>query len=127
MDLASPMDMYSDLQARLSTIKAAGITNTTAAAGRAPVVGAHRSSAPATPLSVEGISNYEASEDPDVPAIQQQQQLLLPWVQKYQPTKAADVCGNGDAVGKLKEWLSSWQDRADGGGECCGCSIQALF
>lgn len=118
MDLASPSDMYSQLQAQLVTIKAAAAANTATVgkAGGQP----HRASVPTTPASFQGIISQGSSEErilPLPPSTQPwQPQLHLPWVQKYQPIRAADVCGNIDAVRRLKDWLLSWQDRADGGG-----------
>ncbi|PIA47356.1 hypothetical protein AQUCO_01400197v1 [Aquilegia coerulea] len=33
------------------------------------------------------------------------------WTNKYQPKKASEVCGNGESVRCLNEWLASWREK----------------
>lgn len=35
----------------------------------------------------------------------------LTWASKYQPSCAADICGNAESVEHLKSWLLTWQEK----------------
>ncbi|GAX80707.1 hypothetical protein CEUSTIGMA_g8142.t1 [Chlamydomonas eustigma] len=39
---------------------------------------------------------------------------ILPWPVKYQPRRAADMCGNGEGVQQLRSWLMAWLNKING-------------
>ncbi len=90
VDLPSPDEIHSQLSHQAAAIKAAAAQQRLSAAAR----------------------GEESTASTDM----LQQGGQLPWAQKYQPASAEGVCGNADGVGRLRSWLSGWNERMEGGG-----------
>ncbi|KAK1384333.1 AAA domain-containing protein [Heracleum sosnowskyi] len=48
------------------------------------------------------------------------------WTTKYQPKKANEICGNGESVNSLNDWLRLWNEKGSGTNKIVGniCSEQ---
>lgn len=108
MDVSSVDDVHAQLQQQVDALILATAGPLGACSGRYPEGADGSSSNASTGNQAAGATRGAM---PDLEQQQQQQQQVLPWTQKYQPTRAADVCGNADSVQRLSAWLRAWQER----------------
>ena len=111
MDVSSVDDVHAQLQQQVDALISATVGPSSAYSSGHAEGAAGSSSNASIGLSGSRAADATRGAAPGVEQQQQQQQQVLPWTQKYQPTRAGDVCGNADSVQRLGAWLRAWQER----------------